>query len=449
MTTSTWRTRLGVGILVLAALAAPFLATASPPSEVVAWIRDHAIPLGSADAGAPHDDLECLRELIGDARIVALGEQTHGTHEFQTMKHRIIRFLVEEMGFTILGLEAGWGGCLQSDEYVIEGKGSREDAMSAALFWFYLSTAYRDLVTWMRTHNVTVPERPVHLSGIDLPKPHLGLEWADQVLGATQVRIDFAARRGLWDLPKLHSSIWDDPEKRRTYLEKAHAYVDAVLRVLPEAEARLTPLQAATLQHLPRVLEQFEGRFAFDGEERNESGFHAQFYTYRDGCMAENTTWWLDTLGKESRIILWAHNGHVAARWDGVGWIPLGEHLRKEYGEDLVTVGFSTSRGTFYAFNEEMDAFGVLTIPEPVPSSYESVFSETGLPHFLLDLRTLPAGSSVETWMSTSRPFKVIGASPDMENGVVNRAFGLDATLPAMFDLIIHIEETTAVEFDT
>ena len=439
--------RLVFAFILLGAMMGPFPATASPPNEVVTWVSDHAIALTSTKPGAPYDDLECLRELIGDARIVALGEQTHGTHEFQTMKHRIIRFLVEEMGFTILGLEAGWGGCLLSDEYVVEGKGSRNEAMSSAGFWFFQTTAFRNLVTWMRTHNVTAPDRPVHLGGIDYQAPHHGLEWADQVLSTAQISVDFTARRGLWDLSSLYPSIWGEPEKRRAYIQKASAFVDEVLRVLPEAEPHLTPLQTVTLQRLPRALEQFEGRFAFAGEEQNESGFYAGLYTYRDGCMAENATWWLDTLGKDSRIVLWGHNGHVAASWREVGWVPLGEHLRKEYGTGLVTVGFSTSRGTFSAVNPEIKAFDDLTVPEPLSNSYEAVFSETGIDHFVLDLRSLPAGSSIEAWMNTSRPFKVMGNSPEVENGLVTNAFGLNSTLPAMFDLIIHIEETQAIEF--
>ena len=436
-----------LGAIVLAVLLLPLSLTAAPRDAATAWVVEHAFPIVSTDPDAPFDDLECLRDLIGDARIVALGEQTHGTHEFQTMKHRIVRFLFEEMGFTVLGLEAGWGGGLLSDRYVIEGKGSRKDAMSAAGFWFFQTTAFRDLVAWMRSYNAAAPDAFVHLSGVDYQAPHHGLEWADQVLSATQAEIDVDVRRGLWALASRYSKIWSDTNAQQQYFESSSAYVEEVLRVLPEIESNLTPLQVETLQRLPRALEQFEGRFAFSDEEPNAAGWRTQASTYRDGCMAENTTWWLDTLGKDSRIILWAHNGHVAASWQEAGWITLGEHLRKAYGDDLVTVGFSTSCGTFSAVNQEIGAFDDLTVPEPIPESYEFVFSETGIPAFFLDLRELDPGSAAGEWMGTSRPFKVMGNSPDVEDGVVTSAFGHNSTLPAMFDIVIHIEETQAIEF--
>ena len=444
---ASWKHRFLLSIVVIAALAIPIQATGTSQNGVVAWVSDHAIPLTSTEPGTSLDDLECLRELIGDARIVALGEQTHGTHEFQTMKHRIMRFLVEEMGFTALGLEAGWGGGLKSDRYVLEGNGSRKEAMSAAGFWFYQTTAFQALVSWMRSYNAGAPAQPVHLVGIDYMAPHHALEWADQVLSRTQVKIDVEARRGLWELASLYSKIWRDSEKRLEYFESARTYIAEVIRVLPEIRSELTTLQAETIKRIPRALDQLEGRFTFVGEEPNEAGWYSLSSTYRDGCMAENTTWWLDTLGEDSRIILWGHNGHVAASWQEAGWVTVGEHLRKKYGDDLVTVGFSTSRGTFSAINQEIGAFDDLTVPEPLPDSYEAVFSGTGIDLFLLDLRSLPAGSLVETWMNTTRPFKVMGNGPDVENGIVTSAFDTDATLPAMFDLIIHIEETTAVAF--
>ena len=68
-----------------------------PRSESVSWLREHGIPFDTPEAGHGFQDLEPLREIIGDAQIVALGEGTHGTHEFFRMKHRLIEFLVREI----------------------------------------------------------------------------------------------------------------------------------------------------------------------------------------------------------------------------------------------------------------------------------------------------------------------------------------------------------------
>jgi hypothetical protein len=69
-----------------------------PVSPVVQWIRSAAIPLATTEPRHGLADLEALRPLVGDARIVSLGEATHGTREFFQLKHRLLEFCVAELG---------------------------------------------------------------------------------------------------------------------------------------------------------------------------------------------------------------------------------------------------------------------------------------------------------------------------------------------------------------
>jgi erythromycin esterase len=100
-------------IKLLAAAASVFLlarvfagSQEAPRPAQVEWLMANAIPFETAEAGTGFADLEPLRAIIGDARIVALGEGTHGTREFFRMKHRLTEFLASEMGFTIFSIEA-------------------------------------------------------------------------------------------------------------------------------------------------------------------------------------------------------------------------------------------------------------------------------------------------------------------------------------------------------
>ena len=77
-----------------------------PPADLVRWITEHAIPLRTVDPAADGADLMPLKEVFGDARILALGEATHGASEFFTLKNRLVRFLAEELGFTVFTIEA-------------------------------------------------------------------------------------------------------------------------------------------------------------------------------------------------------------------------------------------------------------------------------------------------------------------------------------------------------
>jgi erythromycin esterase len=79
--------------------------TPSPTASVSSWIRAHALPLATTDPQASLDDLRQIPELVGTASIVGLGEETHGSHEFFTMKQRLLEVLVEKMGFTLFAME--------------------------------------------------------------------------------------------------------------------------------------------------------------------------------------------------------------------------------------------------------------------------------------------------------------------------------------------------------
>src|SRR5215471_6331183 len=76
-----------------------------PNTAVISWLKANALPIASVEPGTSFKDLEQLRPLIGDARIVSLGEATHGTREFFQLKHRMIEYCVSRLGFTMIGFE--------------------------------------------------------------------------------------------------------------------------------------------------------------------------------------------------------------------------------------------------------------------------------------------------------------------------------------------------------
>jgi erythromycin esterase-like protein len=89
----------------------------------IQWLKANAIPFDTTEPNSSFEDLMPLKKIIGDARIVALGEATHGTHEFFQMKHRMLEFLVEEMGFNTFAMEDAWPEANLINDYVHTGKG--------------------------------------------------------------------------------------------------------------------------------------------------------------------------------------------------------------------------------------------------------------------------------------------------------------------------------------
>src|SRR5689334_21942379 len=117
------------------------------------WLREHALPFDTTDPGSDFTDLVPLKEWIGDARIVALGEATHGTHEFFEMKHRMLRFLVEEMGFNTFAIEANLPEANLLNDYLHTGQGDPAALLDGLHFWTWDTQEVLDMILWMRAHN--------------------------------------------------------------------------------------------------------------------------------------------------------------------------------------------------------------------------------------------------------------------------------------------------------
>jgi erythromycin esterase len=130
---------------------------------VVAWIDRHAVPLSGTHPHQPAGELSHLRGVVRGAAIVGLGESAHGTHTQLRLKHRVARYLVENLGFRTIAWEEGWGSGVTIDRYVTSGRGDPTAIVGDALFMLR-TEAMLELVGWMREFN-----RGRHLSPLSSP----------------------------------------------------------------------------------------------------------------------------------------------------------------------------------------------------------------------------------------------------------------------------------------
>lgn len=152
---------------------------AQPTPEQTEWIKAHAIPLKTVVAGSGFDDLQPLKQIIGEARIVGLGEATHGTREHFQIKHRLLEFLVEEMGFSIFSIEASMPEAYRVDQYVSEGKGDPAQLIGGMYFWTWNTEEVLEMVKWMRAFNgrqkAEGSPRRVRFTGFDMQTPDVAM----------------------------------------------------------------------------------------------------------------------------------------------------------------------------------------------------------------------------------------------------------------------------------
>lgn len=358
-----------------------------------------------------------MDEIVGDARIVALGEATHGTAEFFRMKHRLFEYLVEKKGFTVLAFEANWPGDVEFlDRHIKTGTGSAHPAPGA-----WRTEEVRDLIEWMRAYN-SAPGRAKMLSfsGFNIH----GSEPATQCvieafgrLGTSEAEIVRRHYAGTRVLPFFYGLPDDERERLRANAAAALARVEsqreALLRILTPAEYRRVR-QCATVV-VQATLEM------------------------REQAMAENIKWLAEVAFPDEKIVLWAHNFHVTAAPHQPGLVPMGHYLRQAFGDRMRLLGFAFDRGEFRVFERGKSAPGPIKVVAAAPHSAEAVLRSAGLPRFILDLRSVPAEGPLGTWLARPQLLRNLDWVYDPEDWSYVRI-----VLSQAFDALVFIEESTA-----
>src|SRR5438045_2077598 len=134
--------------------------------DVTEWLRENMVRLRTLEDYA---ELEPLRDIVGDARVVAIGEPTHRVHEFYQIRHLVTRFLVAKMGFTGFVMESGFPEGWAVDDWVLGGDGDLDPLLRTGITYHMGQCAeMREQLSWMRHHNLT-HDRKIRFYGMDLP----------------------------------------------------------------------------------------------------------------------------------------------------------------------------------------------------------------------------------------------------------------------------------------
>lgn len=380
----------------------------------VEWMRRHAAPFETCAFRADHSDLVSLPALIGDARIVGLGEGTHGTREFFQMKHRITEYLVTEMGFRYFAIEANMPEAYRLNDYVLHGVGDPRALIRGMHFWTWRTQEVLEMVEWMRHANAS--GHHIEFLGFDMGYPDTSLaivrrfciqadpSWTDTVSTlARGMAADTALR-------------WSIVSRAQNAMAAKRLY--AHLRAARERLARATnPKDADWAIQNARIAEQCA---------RNRLDFHV-----RDSAMANNVEWILGHAPPGAKVILWAHNSHISRAPEY-----MGDFLARRFGSAYRPIGFATGSGTYRAvFHRKVTQD--LPLQSPPAGSLESLCRAVGPARFVLDLRGGTSVPIVKRTLGRGIPMRGIGAL------AMDEQFRQIAPLLA-FDGLIWIEHTSS-----
>jgi protein-L-isoaspartate(D-aspartate) O-methyltransferase len=409
-------------------------------------IRETAEPFADIEAASVDEFLE----RVGDARLVLLGEATHGTSEFYRMRARLSKALIERRGFDFVAVEADWPDAARVDEYVL-GDPRRSNVaftpFSRFPTWMWRNEEVHDFIGWLRARNLAQPDRAdrVGFHGLDLYSLFTSIAAVLSYLD----EIDPAAARVARARYGTLTPWQKDPA----------AYGRAVL------VGRYTSSEGAVVSMLRDMLERRldyarkDGERFFDATQNarvvaNAEGYYRAMYygsaaswNQRDSHMFDTLQALLKFYGPDSRGIVWEHNSHVgnatATEMSTRGELNVGELCRAAFHDRAYVVGFGTDHGTVAAASDWDEPMQRMRVRPAHADSYERLFHESGLPAFALPLRT-PRRAALRDELRAPRLERAIGVIYRPDTELASHYFY--ASLPDQFDELVWFDETGAVQ---
>lgn len=420
------------------------------PSRIESAVN--AVCATAVDLTGADGDYDALVERARGARLVLLGEASHGTHEFYRERARITQRLVDELGFDAVAVEADWPDAYLVDCHV---RGADDVDAEQALRgfrrfpqWMWRNDDVLDFVEWMRDRNSSLDAVDhVGFYGIDLYSLHASI---DAVLTYLW-KVDPDAAKRARERYSCFEHFGDDPQSYgySTSLG-AEGCEEDVVRQLVELRrnaARYRERRAFRVVDEQFVAEQ-NARLVRNAERYYRAMFRGRVSSWnlRDSHMADTVEALLAHLGRdghESRLVVWAHNSHLGdarATEMGVrGEHNVGQLLRERFGPAVFSVGFTTHTGTVTAATDWDAPAELKNVVPSLPGSYERLLHDCGRDRFYLSL----SSPDVRKALREPRLERAIGViyRPETERG----SHYFHARLPDQFDSVIHIDVTSAV----
>ncbi len=421
-------------------------------ADVVAAIRSDARPLIGDSR-----DYDALLDAIGDARIVLLGEASHGTHDFYRERARITKRLIRERGFTAVAIEGDWPDAYRVNRFV-RGAG-RDGGAEEALrgfrrfpTWMWRNADVLDFVGWLRAHNdgLSNPGATVGFYGLDLYSLGASIE---AVVGYLDENDPAAAERARRRYECLQPYAGESSEYGRAVLlgvnESCRRHVLSELVELRRRAADYLRRDGAVAEDEYFFAEQNAALVA-DAEEyyRTMFGDAAASWNLRDRHMADTLDHLMAHMDRHDgsgRVVVWEHNSHVgdarATQMAQRGELNIGQLMRERHPRNVALVGFTTHAGTVTAASAWGAPAERMRVRPALDGSYEALFHEVGIPAFLLC--PLAAGRCGPL-LREPRLERAIGVIYRPQTERQSHWFAAD--IPGQFDAVVHIDVTRAVE---
>jgi erythromycin esterase len=392
--------------------------TRSVDDDVLAWLRTTAAPLASDDPNATLADLAPLQEVLQDTCVVGLGESTHGTREFFRMRHRVLEFLIEELGFNTLALEASYSAVDLLNAYVSGATGDVRSLL-ADLHLMWNIEEFVATIEWIRSYNERSRGRKVRLHGLDIFPTRPGREWLTPYIERAFPHRSEAMAETFRELEEAESGGWLTAHNyaRLAAYEELDELLGEVGHDMPDAEEATRQLRVLKQWEAALILQWVTVRLK-DSLPQLVPALTPFGVLARTRYLAQN----LDSILERdpgAKVAVWAHNLHVAKRYEDpeFGALPtMGHYLQERWGPAYYSLGLEMGAGAYRAreWLSERAAFGSLVTPEvPRPPNGSLAWYLAPVEHaqYFVDFRSSRTIPAVADWLDRPLQMYSMGAA--------------------------------------
>lgn len=402
------------------------------------------------------EDYDSLLELIGNRRIVLIGEASHGTHEFYRERARITRRLIDERGFNAVAIEGDWPDTYRVNRYVMGLSDDRDADEALGNFrrfptWMWRNRDVLSFVQWLRARNdaQAIAATKARFYGLDLYSLQASIEAV----------VDYLERV--------------DPEgahrARQRYSCFDHVGADGQVYGYALAKGAADPCEKEVVTQLLELRERSDTYLRRDGlaaedeqfcAEQNALLVHDAEEYYRQMYRASVSSWnlrdshmaatldaliaHLDSQATPAKVVVWAHNSHVgdarATAMGERGELNIGQLARERYGDDAVLIGFSTYAGRVTAASDWGGPTERKHVRPARRDSHESMLHAVSLSEFWVPTADLAS----DEVLARPRLERAIGVIYRPQTELQSHYF--EADLLHQFDAVIHLDHTRALE---
>jgi erythromycin esterase len=348
-------------------------------TDLARLLTDNSVEFNSVS------DLNTLADKIGDAKYVLLGEASHGTHEYYTVRAKISKLLIEQKGFSFIAVEGDWPDCYRLNRYIKNYKDSGKNAYDAVQnfnrwpTWMWANWEIISFAEWLKDHNEKLPvNKKVGFYGLDVYSLWESLEAIISYLEKTDPQAKQKAINAFRCLEPYSA-------------EEGQSYAHATLMVPSLCENEVVDLLTQIRKNMVNYNTDHEA--VMSAEQNAQVIVNAQQYYHamvrsgtdswniRDHHMTDTLNRIMNFYGKEAKTIIWEHNTHIGdARATDMslnGMVNVGQLINEQHHKDGVySIGFGSYKGTVIAGREWGDVMRIMNVPEAMAGSWEHLIHQ-------------------------------------------------------------------------